>query len=119
MLGLLSINDLLTSTAAVPRLASHAFLLAGYAITLLLAWRGWHGDGPLASRRQAGQRWQLRLHDSDDPAPPRLVPPPPQPSARPVRPGVAWTRKPRAARTCDGTRATGVNARTSEDTCET
>lgn len=119
MLGLLSVNDLLTSTAVVPRRASHAFLLAGYAITLLVAWRGWHGDGPLASRRQAGPRWQLRLQNRDDRAPPRLVPPLPQPSARVVWPGAAWTREQRAARTCDDTRATGVNARTSEDTCET
>ncbi|MCG5466637.1 zf-HC2 domain-containing protein [Micromonospora sp. MED01] len=119
MLGLLSVNDLLTSAAAVQRLVSHAFLLAGYAITLLLAWRGWHGDGPVASRRHAGPRWQLRLHDNDDPAPPRLVPPPPQPSARAVRPGAAWTREPLAARRRDHTRTTAVNARTSEDTCET
>ncbi|MCZ7379802.1 zf-HC2 domain-containing protein [Micromonospora sp. WMMC250] len=119
MLGLLSVNDLLTSAAAAPRLASHAFLLAGYAITLLLAWGGWHGDGPLASRRQAGLRRQLRLYDRDDPAPPRLVTPPPQPSVRAVRPGAGWTRRPRAARRRGDTRTTAVNARTSEDTCET
>ncbi|MFI7068902.1 zf-HC2 domain-containing protein [Micromonospora sediminicola] len=76
MLGLLSVNDLVTSQVAVPRLASHAFLLAGYAITVLLSRPELRGGEPPASRQQAGSRWRMRLDDADEPAPPRLVPPP-------------------------------------------
>lgn len=91
MLVLLSVNDLLTSAVSMQRLASRAFLLTGYAITLRLSRVEWRGDGPLASQRQTWSRWWTHQHNREQPAPLRLVPAPTQPAGAgtqaPTEPG--------------------------------
>ncbi|WP_434743990.1 zf-HC2 domain-containing protein [Micromonospora sp. SH-82] len=74
---LLSVNDLVTSQVAMPRLASHAFLVGGYLITVLLSRPGLHAGGPPPHRRSTRSRWRLQLDDTAPPPPAtlRLLPP--------------------------------------------
>ncbi|MGC4892941.1 zf-HC2 domain-containing protein [Micromonospora sp. DT31] len=79
-LVLLSVNDLITGQVAVTRLVSHGFLLAGWAVMLVLSRPGWRpGDTPPGRGRSGGSRWALR---AEEPTPPplRLVPPGPYPA---------------------------------------
>ncbi|KXK58148.1 hypothetical protein AWW66_31485 [Micromonospora rosaria] len=73
---LLSVNDLLTAQVAMPRLASHGFLVGGYLITVLLSRPGLRSGGsPPERRRPSRSRWRLQADDVPPPAPLRLLPP--------------------------------------------
>ena len=76
-LVLLSVNDLIIGQVAVARLVSHGFLLAGWAVMVLLSRPGWRPGGtPPQRTRSSGSRWSLRLEEPPEPAPLRPVPPP-------------------------------------------
>lgn len=73
---LLSVNDLITGQVGVPRLVSHGFLLAGWAVMMVLSRPRWRPGGTPPQRgRSSGSRWSLRLDEPAEPAPLRLLPP--------------------------------------------
>ncbi|PSK67991.1 hypothetical protein B0E53_00066 [Micromonospora sp. MH33] len=76
-LVLLSVNDLLTGRVETPRLVSHGFLLAGYAIVVALSWPRLRPDGPSSRGRGDRPGWRLNIEEAPEPAPAplRLVPP--------------------------------------------
>ncbi|MEV2236774.1 zf-HC2 domain-containing protein [Micromonospora sp. NPDC049891] len=74
-LVLLSVNDLVASQVAVERLVSHAFLVVGYLITVLLARSSRQPGDPSDRHQPERSRWRLRLDEVDEPAPLRLLPP--------------------------------------------
>ncbi|TDC82099.1 hypothetical protein E1193_12830 [Micromonospora sp. KC606] len=67
-LVLLSVNDVVTARVDLSRLVSHAFLVAGYVVTVLLSRpalrSGWPPPG---SGRSGRSRWRLRLDEADQP----------------------------------------------------
>lgn len=98
-LVLLSVNDLVMSQVAVQRLVSHVFLLAGYAITVLLSRLARRPDGSPVRRRHLGSGWRFRPDEVDEPlAPLRLVPSPPSPQQADGRAGVRRGNSPPAGR---------------------
>ncbi|MDG4795836.1 zf-HC2 domain-containing protein [Micromonospora sp. WMMD1082] len=76
-LVLLSVNDLAASQVATERLVSHGFLVVGYLITVLLARSSPPAGDPSERHRPERPRWRLRLDETDEPTPLRLLPPHP------------------------------------------
>ncbi|WP_341718718.1 zf-HC2 domain-containing protein [Micromonospora sp. FIMYZ51] len=74
-LVLLSVNDLVASQVAVERLVSHGFLVVGYLITVLLAGGSRQPGDPSDRSRPERSRWRLRLDETEEPTPLRLLPP--------------------------------------------
>ncbi|MET7969363.1 zf-HC2 domain-containing protein [Micromonospora sp. NPDC005305] len=74
---LLSVNDLITGQVAVQRLVSHAFLLVGWLVMVLLARPRWRPGGTPPRQRSSGSRWSLRTEEPAEPARLRVVPPTP------------------------------------------
>ncbi|WP_232534217.1 zf-HC2 domain-containing protein [Plantactinospora sp. KBS50] len=73
VLGLLSVNDLVTGTVGVTRLLSHGLLVAGYVILAVLHRREpADPDSPPAERGTGGSRWRARFADEAAPARPPL-----------------------------------------------
>ncbi|MGW5671248.1 zf-HC2 domain-containing protein [Micromonospora sp. NPDC003776] len=73
---LLSVNDLITGQVEVSRLVSHGFLLAGWAVMMVLSRPRWRPGGTPPQRgRSSGSRWSLHLEEPPEPAPLRLLPP--------------------------------------------
>lgn len=65
VLGLLSLNDLVTGRVQTERLATHAFVVAGYLLSFALTGQRFDRGEPPAGQRTA-PRWRVRL---DPPAP--------------------------------------------------
>ncbi|MFI6065122.1 zf-HC2 domain-containing protein [Micromonospora sp. NPDC051227] len=70
---LLSVNDLATGSVGGERLVSHAFLVVGYLITVLLSRPGLRPGGPAPQRQPAPSRWRFGADEVDRPL--RLVRP--------------------------------------------
>jgi predicted anti-sigma-YlaC factor YlaD len=69
VLTVLSAGDILAGRVDGPRLASHAFLVAGYLVTLALSRPALDPGEPPAGR---GSRWKASFAEEPAPAPPRL-----------------------------------------------
>ncbi|SCG46106.1 zf-HC2 domain-containing protein [Micromonospora halophytica] len=76
-LVLLSVNDVLTARVDVSRLVSHALLLGGWLVTVLLSRPALRAGRPPPVDGRAGRsRWRLRLDEAEQPAVgPRPAPP--------------------------------------------
>lgn len=84
LLALLSANDFWLGQVDRARLLSHALLLAGYVIVLVLTRPAFDFGDPPPQRARTGGRWQAHFDAEPTAAPPRrlrVVPPPAQ-SAR-------------------------------------
>jgi len=71
MLGLLSLNDFVSVQVDTDRLLSHAFLLAGYVILLLLSRPAFDFGEPPAGRIGGWSRWRVRFQDERQAVPAR------------------------------------------------
>lgn len=76
MLSLLSLNDFMSVRVDGDRLLSHAFLLVGYLILVLLTRPSLDFSDPPAGRADGGSRWRVRFEDPAEPAEPSRVPQP-------------------------------------------
>lgn len=64
---LLSVNDLATGSVGGERLVSHAFLVVGYLITVLLSRPGLRPGGPAPQRQPAPSRWRFGTDEGERP----------------------------------------------------
>ncbi|WP_212822791.1 zf-HC2 domain-containing protein [Catellatospora sp. TT07R-123] len=66
VLGLLTANDALTGRVEAARVLSHGFVLAGYALLLLLNLPRFRGEQPPGAARRPGSSWRLTDTGPDD-----------------------------------------------------
>lgn len=63
LLTLLSVNDLITSRVDATRLFSHALVIAGYLIVLLITHPSFDFGDPPTGRQRPARRWSVRFDD--------------------------------------------------------